>query len=49
MRKKGRERREKVENKKVKRNAFLEEEGSRKRRKRCGTEMKVNKKDKEER
>jgi hypothetical protein len=47
--KRGRERSQKVENKKVKRSAFLEEEDSRKRRKMCGTEMKVNKRDKGER
>jgi hypothetical protein len=33
----------------MKRSVFLEEEGSRKRRKRCGTEMKVNKRGKEKR
>lgn len=33
----------------MKRSVFLEKEGSRKRRKRRGTEMKVNKRDKEER
>lgn len=33
----------------MKKGVLLEEEGSRKGRKRCGTEMKVNKRDKEER
>jgi hypothetical protein len=33
----------------MKRSLILEEEGSRKRRKSCGTEMKVNRRDKEER